>query len=90
MKRWEKEGFCSACLDGDYPIQIPTPQELGNTFMKTQGKGNKPCGPKGLTYSQAGVDIEKGNEAVELMKPFVKSTFVLKLLQIWGFGDYLP
>ena len=28
-----------------------------------------------LTYSGAGVDITKGNQAVELMKPLVKSTF---------------
>ena len=42
---------------------------------------------KGLTYSQAGVDIEKGNEAVELMKPFVKSTFRPEVItDLGGFG----
>ncbi|NMA01478.1 MAG: amidophosphoribosyltransferase [Clostridia bacterium] len=43
----KKEGFCSACLDGDYPIQIPTPQELGkHIYENPKGRGNKPCGPK--------------------------------------------
>ena len=29
----------------------------------------------GVSYKDAGVDIEKGNEAVELMRDHVKSTF---------------
>lgn len=42
---------------------------------------------QGLTYSQAGVDITKGNEAVELMKPFVKSTFRPEVVtDLGGFG----
>lgn len=42
---------------------------------------------QGLTYSQAGVDITKGNEAVELMKPLVKSTFRPEVVtDLGGFG----
>lgn len=45
------------------------------------------CAKEGLTYSQAGVDIEKGNEAVELIKPFVKSTFRPEVVtDLGGFG----
>lgn len=40
-----------------------------------------------LTYSGAGVDITKGNEAVELMKPLVKSTFRKEVCtDLGGFG----
>ena len=42
---------------------------------------------KGMTYSEAGVDITKGNEAVELMKPLVKSTFRKEVVtDLGGFG----
>ena len=33
---------------------------------------------KGLTYADAGVDIDAGNKAVELMKDSVKATYVRK------------
>lgn len=36
------KGFCSACLDGDYPILIPPPEELGKHILET-GKGEKIC-----------------------------------------------
>ena len=40
-----------------------------------------------LTYSGAGVDITKGNQAVELMKPLVKSTFREEVVtDLGGFG----
>ena len=40
-----------------------------------------------LTYSGAGVDITKGNQAVELMKPLVKSTFRKEVAtDLGGFG----
>lgn len=40
-----------------------------------------------LTYSGAGVDITKGNEAVERMKPLVKSTFRKEVCtDLGGFG----
>ena len=40
-----------------------------------------------LTYSGAGVDITKGNQAVELMKPLVKSTFRKEVVtDLGGFG----
>lgn len=42
---------------------------------------------QGMTYSEAGVDITKGNEAVELMKPLVKSTFRKEVVtDLGGFG----
>ena len=41
----------------------------------------------GITYKDAGVDIDKGNEAVQLMKSHVKSTFTPGVLaDIGGFG----
>ncbi|MBC9784750.1 phosphoribosylformylglycinamidine cyclo-ligase [Heliobacterium chlorum] len=41
----------------------------------------------GLTYAQAGVDITAGNQAVEMMKGHVKSTFRREVLtDIGGFG----
>lgn len=40
-----------------------------------------------LTYEEAGVSIDKGNESVEKMKPFVKSTFRKEVLtDLGGFG----
>ena len=40
-----------------------------------------------LTYSGAGVDITAGNQAVELMKPLVKSTFRSEVVtDLGGFG----
>lgn len=40
-----------------------------------------------MTYSGAGVDITKGNQAVELMKPLVKSTFRKEVVtDLGGFG----
>ncbi|KJS20881.1 MAG: phosphoribosylaminoimidazole synthetase [Clostridiaceae bacterium BRH_c20a] len=40
-----------------------------------------------MSYSQAGVDIDKGNQAVELIKPLVKSTFRPEVLtELGGFG----
>lgn len=45
------------------------------------------CQDKGLTYSEAGVDITKGNEAVDLIKPLVKSTFRPEVItELGGFG----
>ena len=35
---------------------------------------NKPAGQNGLTYAQAGVDIDAGNLMVEKIKPLVRST----------------
>lgn len=41
------QGFCSACLDGDYPIQIPPLEELEKQALATAiRKGEKTCVPK--------------------------------------------
>src|SRR6185312_11338406 len=42
---------------------------------------------KGLTYAQAGVDIDAGNRMVELIKPLVRATARLGAdAEIGGFG----
>ena len=42
---------------------------------------------KGLTYREAGVDIDAGNRAVELMKQSVRSTYRKEVMgDIGGFG----
>lgn len=44
---------------------------------------------KGLTYKKAGVDIDAGNRAVELMKEYVKTTFQPGVLgELGGFGGF--
>lgn len=49
--------------------------------------GDNGIGDKGLTYADAGVDIDAGNEAVKLMKEHVKRTFRPEVLtDIGGFG----
>src|SRR5262249_8384645 len=37
-------------------------------------KGRKGLGRNGLTYAQAGVDIDAGNRMVDLIKPLVRAT----------------
>ncbi len=40
-----------------------------------------------ITYEKSGVSIDKGNQSVEMMKPFVKSTFRKEVLtDLGGFG----
>ena len=47
----------------------------------------KKMAEQSMTYSGAGVDITKGNQAVELMKPLVKSTFRKEVAtDLGGFG----
>ena len=42
---------------------------------------------KGLTYRDAGVDIDAGNKAVELMKSAVKATYPTGVVgDLGGFG----
>ncbi len=48
---------------------------------------SKPNQNKGLTYADAGVDIDAGNKAVELMKDSVKATYRPEVLgDLGGFG----
>lgn len=45
------------------------------------------CSAQGLSYREAGVDIDKGNEAVNLIKPLVKSTYRSEVMtELGGFG----
>lgn len=39
---------------------------------------------KQLTYADAGVDIDAGNKAVELMKDSVRATYRLRLSVTWA------
>lgn len=69
----EPPRFCTACLDGRYPDSV-------------SGRDLRRAG-KGLSYADAGVDIDEGERAVELMKPAVKSTFTSGVVSdIGGFG----
>ncbi len=44
---------------------------------------------QGLTYRDAGVDIDAGNKAVELMKESVKKTYTAGVVgDLGGFGGY--
>ena len=48
---------------------------------------SKSTNDKGLTYADAGVDIDAGNKAVELMKDSVKATYRPEVLgDLGGFG----
>jgi len=51
----------------------------------------KESNKKGLTYADAGVDINAGAEAVELMKEHVKKTFRPEVMtDLGGSGGSLP
>lgn len=56
-------------------------------MRKGKNMHSKPNVDKGLTYADAGVDIDAGNKAVELMKDSVKATYRPEVLgDLGGFG----
>ena len=65
-------------------------EKRANAIYYSLNKKNKILEPlrkmfKPITYKDAGVDIDAGNKAVELMKPFVKSTFNENVIPKLGF-----
>lgn len=73
-----REDLCLACFNGEYPTETPVANEEGENMLSNN---------KGLTYRDAGVDIDAGNKAVELMKDSVKSTYRPEVLgDLGGFG----
>jgi phosphoribosylformylglycinamidine cyclo-ligase len=56
-----------------------------DSIWRLKMTGNK----KGLTYADAGVDIDAGNKAVHLMRDAVRSTFRPEVLaEIGSFGGF--
>ncbi len=73
-----REGYCLACFDGDYPVPVG----------RESGRGAA-AGP-GVTYASAGVDIERGARAVELMRRAVESTMDERVVGgLGGFGGVM-
>ena len=65
--------FCTGCFDGDYPIDPETGEMHG--WRKNM-----------ITYKDAGVDVERGYEAVRRMKQHVAATFDENVLG--GLGSF--
>ena len=93
--------LCTACFTGDYPVELPEPEQLGKHLLegferrarRDRGtdvdglatvdhrgrRGRRACPAMtpgavdggGATYAAAGVDIDAGDRAVELMKASV-------------------
>lgn len=69
--------LCSACFDGAYPVGVPV----------WTGPGTK-ARVRGLTYEEAGVDIEAGYRAVDAIKKVASSTLTPEVLAgVGGFGS---
>jgi hypothetical protein len=62
-----EDKLCTACFSGKYPIQIPADLSAGKNLLRS----SKPLRIMS-TYSQAGVDIDAGDLAVQLMKEHLK------------------
>lgn len=59
----------------DVPLANSASLTATNLFQEhSMTVTNKPTGQNGLTYAQAGVDIDAGNLMVEKIKPLVRST----------------
>jgi phosphoribosylformylglycinamidine cyclo-ligase len=69
----------------DQEIQIPNPLILGEVGDVGWDRGSSPAS---FSYKEAGVDIDAGNRAVDLIKEKVRSTFGPQVLTgIGGFGS---
>lgn len=99
--RREELGLCLACFDGDYPVPVErgapgvtaTTLEAGEAGAGAGGEAARPiaaasAGPVlRATYAGAGVDIDRGARAVELIRDAVASTFDEGVVGgIGGFG----
>ena len=70
---------------------VGPPQRLCEAGTRSAGscahEGHDGRKPRGLTYAQAGVDIDAGNRMVELIKPLVRATARAGAdAEIGGFG----
>jgi phosphoribosylformylglycinamidine cyclo-ligase len=74
--------------DGGVPAHILAQIFLPETGRTTRGHDlKKPDAPQSLTYRDAGVDIDAGDQLVENIKPFAKKTLRQGVLAgIGGFG----
>jgi amidophosphoribosyltransferase len=87
----DEAGFCLACFDGDYPVPVAEARSIRAGRPKETGaqKGvqSGESGPSRTTYAAAGVDIDRGAKAVELMRDKVAATFDKGVVGgIGGFG----
>ncbi len=69
-------------MPSDYYIAL-----AANATPETSNKAQQPVGDESLTYKDAGVDIDAGNELVERIKPLVKATRRPEVIAgLGGFG----
>ncbi|MGE5586877.1 MAG: amidophosphoribosyltransferase [Clostridia bacterium] len=73
----DETGFCLACFDGDYPVRAEG--SAGQASAPASKGAPKTAVASGsvsrATYAAAGVDIDRGARAVELIRHAVASTF---------------
>ncbi|MDI7245889.1 MAG: amidophosphoribosyltransferase [Bacillota bacterium] len=80
--RGHKPGFCLACFDGDYPVPVEpaATAKMGCAPQPGEAGGR-------ATYAAAGVDIDRGTRAVDLIREAVASTFDENVVGgVGGFG----
>ncbi|MGE5593535.1 MAG: amidophosphoribosyltransferase [Betaproteobacteria bacterium] len=88
--RREELGLCLACFDGDYPVSVE--RDAAGAAAATNGAARRiaavtPGPVPRATYAGAGVDIDRGARAVELIREAVASTFDEGVVSgIGGFG----
>ena len=66
--------------------KTPTTPSKGTSSAskKSAAKPVKASAPRGLTYAQAGVDIDAGDEVVERIKPIVRRTHSPRVMGLHG------
>src|SRR5690606_1397319 len=69
------------------PAAPPPAARIAGRPAELRTVTNPPPAPTGLTYRDAGVDIDAGNEVVERIKPLVKRSFRPEVMGgLGGFG----